>query len=146
MLAGGNNGTILAYDNGAWAQITPTPAITSVNWSTAFQVRSVYLDGSEGWASGVYNSGNGCTDWFMLRGHYTTKWVWDKLIVTSADLHICPQNGNIFGLAINGPQKVWYDPTGKSLYMVGATMTDANGLPASGGVQGRPEAVRVLLP
>jgi hypothetical protein len=145
MLAGGESGTLFAYDNGAWQQITPAPAISSVKWSAAMGVRSVFLSGSEAWVTGNYSVGGGtsipCTDWFILHGTYNSGWTWDNLIITSLDLHIC----NATPTQVNAPYKAWVDGSTGSAYFVGSTYTNAAGTPNSAGPQTRPEILRIKV-
>ena len=145
MLAGGESGTLFAYDNGAWKQLTPAPAISSVTWSAAMSVRSVYLSGSEAWVTGTYNTGGAtgvpCADWFMMHGSYNNGWTWTNLIDTSLDLHICNANAALENVAY----KAWVDPSTSSAYFAGSTFANAAGTPNSAGPQIRPEILRIKL-
>ena len=149
MLAGGEGGTLIAYDGVKWTQVTPKPAITPAAWGANFQVRSIYLNGSDGWVAGAYltSSGGVCSDWFVLHGTYTAgpslnpTWTWDKVVLTNLDLHICNNNA----VLNNGPWKIWVDPSTASVYLVGNTQTDITGTPSSQGTQTRPEVLRIKM-
>ena len=119
LLVGGTLGTLWSYDNGAWKQQTPiVPGPTA--WSTQFDVKSVWLDGSDAWATGEFYGPSGassnCRQVFVLHGVFdfaASVWTWNQLALPG--LVDCGAT-----IANTQANKIWRDASTKAIYVVGA--------------------------
>ena len=147
MLAGGDSGTLTAFDNGVWTAQAPTAPLSAPSaWGTNYAVRSVYLAGSDGWVAGTVDipGTTTCRSMFVMHGTFGTSWTWDKIVATTADVTTCSNTaGTRARTALN---KVWVDSVTGSVYLVGSTGTDNNGnLLSTGATQTREAVLRVKM-
>ncbi len=147
MLAGGDNGTLTAFDDGKWTTQSPTtPLSAPTSWGTNYSVRSVYLAGNDGWVAGTVDvpGTTTCRSIFVMHGTFGTSWTWDKIVATTADVTTCSNTtGTRARTALN---KVWVDSTTGSVYLVGSTGTDNTGaIVSNGATQTREVALRVKM-
>ena len=120
LLVGGTLGTLWSYDSGSWTQQVPNYTGIPAAWSSSFDVKSVYLSGNDGWATGEYYStisNQACRQVFVLHGIFDAAagtWSWNKLWISSDWLNC--------GVNITNTQanKIWVDASTKGLFIVGA--------------------------
>ena len=127
VLVGGSAGTLFSYNGTTWTQ--QVPAMTGLN--SAYDVRSVFVSGSEAWVGGEINyatvlpgiGNTACRALFLLHGVQSAgTWSWNKLIATTTDMTVCGTN-----LDYARVSKVWVDASNGSVYVGGSTGTNAFG-------------------
>ena len=130
LLVGGSLGTLRSYDNGTWTTQKPVVGGMAIAGNAAFDVRSVFTTGNDGWAAGHYDDPlTKCRTVFALHGSFasaTSTWTWDKLWLASDTLMTCSTPGST-NLDATSLYKVWSDPNTGSLYFVGSQGTDSTG-------------------